>query len=561
VTHVFAEGPNSHEISATAADEDGTYAAAQTVNVNVTHLPVELQDLAVTPSIDENGIATLTGNIINPDPQDSFTLLVDWGDGSSLQAFSYAAGITAFSETHRYLDDPAGIGSDKFIVTATLADDDGGSDTATAEVMVNNVAPVITSVVSSAPNIGDAAEQQLVTIAGTFGDIGTLDTHVAVINWGDGTTSEAIITESNGSGSISGTHQYADGGIYEVSVALSDDDAGAVTGSATAAIAGVGVKDGVLFIIGTHGDDHLLINRDSEGIKIHADFLPDYGHIRTVAPDGIQRVEVLLGDGTDHATIAGDIGISILMDGGAGDDHLKGGLGADVLRGGAGDDVLIGGGGNDTLDGGEGHDILLGGDGEDILLGGAGNDILVGGSGNDHLDGGAGNDMLLGGSGNDSLIGGDGEDLTVGGAGNDVIDGGAANDVLSGGSGEDSLYGGEGNDVLFGGSNDDSLAGGEENDILSGGSGDDTLEGDAGNDVLLGDAGEDALTGGDGNDILIGGAGNDTLAGGAGTNILIENSPSWVRQFVTNLASYGLDPNGDISIEISAALDPQLPCA
>ena len=558
--HVYAEGPNSYTLSVTATDEDGTYDATNTVDVSVTNVAADLQNLAVTPSINENDIATLTGDIIDPDAQDSFTLLVDWGDGSPVQTFGYAAGTTTFNETHQYFDDnPSSTGSDTYAITATVADDDSGSDTATADVTVNNMAPVITNLVSSASAIGDAAEQELVTITGAFNDVGTLDTHNATIDWGDGTTSEAIITEANGSGSLSGSHQYTAGGIYEVSVNLSDDDTGAAMESTMAAITGVGVKDGVLYVIGTRGEDRLIINRDSEGFKVHADFLPDGGHVRTIGADGIQSIEVLVGEGNDHATIAGNIEIPVLMDGGAGDDHLKAGLGLAVLLGGVGNDVLIGSAGNSTLNGGAGNDILLGCNGDDILLGGEGNDILVGGPGNDTLDGGAGNDILLGGSGDDTLLDGSGDNLMIGGAGNDIIVGGAGDDILSGGSGDDSLDGGEGSDILVGGSSDDLLIGGEGNDILSGGSGDDTLEGGTGNDVLLGDSGDDALMGGDGNDLLVGGSGTDTLSGGSGTNILIDKSPSWLSQFVVDLATYGLDPNGDISIEIPASLDPQLP--
>jgi Ca2+-binding RTX toxin-like protein len=579
VTHVYAEGPNSYTISATATDEDGTYDAGNTVGVSVGNVAADLQNLAVTPSINENDIATLSGDIIDPDIQDSFTLLVDWGDGSPVQAFSYAAGTTAFTEMHQYLDDnPTGTGSDSYAITATLADDDSGSDSATGNVTVNNLAPVITNLVSSAPDIGDAGELGLVSITGTFSDIGTLDSHLATIDWGDGTTSQAVITESNGSGSLSGSHEYTGGGMYEVKVRLSDDDAGTVIQSTMAMISGVGVKDGVLYVIGTYGDDHLLINRNSEGFKVHADFLPDSGHVRTVSADGIRRIEVRLSDGNDHATIAGNIDLPVQIDGGAGDDRMMvTGLAPAVLIGGIGNDVLIGGGGNDTLDGGEGNDILLGRDGDDILLGGAGNDILVGGPGNDTLDGGEGNDTLLGGSGNDTLLGGDGDDLMVGGAGNDTLNGGegsdfivggagndvivsgAGNDILSGGSGDDSLDGGEGNDILLGGASDDLLIGGGGNDILDGGSGDDTLDGGDGNDKLLGGSGNDTLTGDDGDDILIGGPGNDTLDGGSGSNVLIDSTPSWVRQFVVDLATYGLDPNGDISIVIPSSLDPQLP--
>ena len=41
-----------------------------------------------------------------------------------------------------------------------------------------------------------------------------------------------------------------------------------------------------------------------------------------------------------------------------------------------------------------------------MFFGGAGNDTLIGGIGNDVLTGGAGNDTLIGGFGNDVLIGG-----------------------------------------------------------------------------------------------------------------------------------------------------------
>jgi PKD repeat protein len=583
LSHVYADD-GAYTLTVTVNDDDsGAGSDTRLVTMQNVAPTVVLDEVT---EISEYGVATLTGTITDPGALDTFILDIDWGDPTSsdnVEQYTFgasASGSQTFTLTYQYLDDnPSGTDADIYTITATLADDDSGSDTASANVTVNNMAPVITNLVSSALAIGDAAEQELVTITGDFNDIGTLDTHIATIDWGDGTTSDATITESNGSGSLTGSHQYTAGGIYEVRVNLLDDDTGVAMESTMATITGVGVRDDVLYVIGTHGDDHLLINRDSEGFKVHADFLPECGHVRTISPDGIQRIEILLGDGNDHATVAGNIEIPVLIDGGAGDDHVKAGLGPAVLLGGIGNDVLIGSMGNDTLDGGEGDDILLGRDGDDVLLGGAGNDILVGGSGNDTLEGGLGNDILLGGSGNDTLLGGDGDDLMVGGAGNDNLDGGAGNnlmvggagndviesgagnDILSGGSGDDSLDGGEGCDILVGGSSDDLLIGGEGNDILSGGSGDDALEGGDGDDLLLGDSGDDTLEGGEGNDVLVGGSGTDTLSDDSGTNVLIDKTPSWVCQFVVDLATYGLDPNGDISIEIPASLDPQLPCA
>lgn len=46
------------------------------------------------------------------------------------------------------------------------------------------------------------------------------------------------------------------------------------------------------------------------------------------------------------------------------------------------------------------------------------------------------------------------------------------------------------------------------------------LYGGAGNDTLIGTGGDDILVGGDGNDSLVGGAGRDILIGGAGTDVL-----------------------------------------
>ena len=62
---------------------------------------------------------------------------------------------------------------------------------------------------------------------GSFADEGTQDTHTATIDWGDGTTAQAVsVTEANGSGALSGSHIYADNGVYTVRVTVFDDDGG-----------------------------------------------------------------------------------------------------------------------------------------------------------------------------------------------------------------------------------------------------------------------------------------------------------------------------------------------
>jgi Ca2+-binding RTX toxin-like protein len=618
-----------------------------------------LSDLNVTSPIDENDMVTLTGTITDPGTLDTFTLNVDWGDGSAVESFSYAAGTTSFSETHQYLDDdPSGTQSDIYTIGVTVTDDDTGSDVASTTVTVNNVAPVLSdlnvtspidendmvtltgtitdpgtldtftlnvdwgdplspnnieeytfaagttsfelthqylddnpsgtesddytidltitdddtgtsSAVSSAPTVGDAGEAEPVTVSALFTDVGSLDTHTATIDWGDGITTAAIITESDGSGSITGVHTYSSGGIYDIEVTLADDDGYSTNHWTTALITGAGVHDRVLHVVGTEGDDRVHVSRWWRGnYKVDANFLTDRCHFRTFDGEDFDSIKILLGDGNDHGHILGNTWLPVFMDGGAGDDYLKassgpaellGGTGNDKLYGGRGDDVLKGGQGNDYLSGDRGNDQLFGGSGNDKLIGGSGNDQLFGRSGDDRLYGGSGDDLLRGGSGNDYLSGDSGNDQLFGGSGDDRLYGGSGNDVLRGGKGKDYLKGDSGNDQLFGGLDDDKLDGGSGNDILKGRGGNDLLIGSSGDDQLFGGSGDDKLYGGSGHDILDGGSGNDTLIDWSSSHKHSKGSKkktipcaSWVHQFVGDLATRDKtpNPNGKIKIEI-----------
>ena len=54
----------------------------------------------------------------------------------------------------------------------------------------------------------------------------------ATIDWGDGTTTAGVITDTAGTISVSGTHTYASSGQNAVSVTLSDDAPGTATATA-----------------------------------------------------------------------------------------------------------------------------------------------------------------------------------------------------------------------------------------------------------------------------------------------------------------------------------------
>ncbi len=102
---------------------------------------------------------------------------------------------------------------------------DIGGLTAVAEttVTINNVPPTVGPI--AAP-IGAVKVGTPVNASAGFTDPGTLDTHTAAWDWGDGSTSTGTVNETNGSGSANGSHTYSAAGLYTVRLAVTDKDGG-----------------------------------------------------------------------------------------------------------------------------------------------------------------------------------------------------------------------------------------------------------------------------------------------------------------------------------------------
>ena len=214
---------DTYNVTVTVTDDDGGEGSA-TTTVTVNNVtPIITASGSV---IDENGVATVSGDITDPGSQDTFTVVIDWGEGSP-ETYSYPAGSKSYSQTHQYLDDnPTATASDIYGITVTVTDDDTGVDTATTTVTVNNVAPVLGPITVPLAPLPVGSE---VIATADFADTGIQDTHTAVWDWGDGTISTATISEANGSGIITGTHAYASEGVYTIKVTLTDDDGGSDT--------------------------------------------------------------------------------------------------------------------------------------------------------------------------------------------------------------------------------------------------------------------------------------------------------------------------------------------
>ena len=341
------------------------------LSVTVNNVAPQLSNVQVTSSVDENGTVSLSGDIVDPGTQDTFTLVMDWGEGAP-ETFTYGAGTTSFSETHQYLDDnPTRTASDTYNISLTLTDDDTGQDTGQVSTVVNNVDPLIVDFSSDATFDNKAAEDEPVTFTASFTDMGTLDTHTAEIDWGDGGLPEAVtVIQGSGSGTVTATHEYADGGVFVAKLTVTDDDTGTATATTTAVVTGARVHDGVLQIVGSDEADHVTVNQQGNGLlKVHADFFPEANFRRFTASD-VTLIRMWLCSGDDHATVAGSVDTPAIIEGRQGNDHLNAGGGPTVLLGGPGDDMLIGGTARDLIIGGLGADRLIGGPEEDILIGG-----------------------------------------------------------------------------------------------------------------------------------------------------------------------------------------------
>ena len=128
--------------------------------------------------------------------------------------------------SHTYADN--GI----YTATLTVTDTAGQTNSDTAAVTVNNAAPVIGSlspISSVLPGIS-------INTSANFTDPGTLDTHAAAFDWGDGTVAQGLIIEANGSGSVSGSHTYSAPGVYTITLTVIDKDGGVASNSISVTI-------------------------------------------------------------------------------------------------------------------------------------------------------------------------------------------------------------------------------------------------------------------------------------------------------------------------------------
>lgn len=92
----------------------------------------------------------------------------------------------------------------------------------------SNVSPIVGTIVVPTTTV---ALSTPITVSANFTDTGNLDTHIAVWDWGDGSTTTGTLTEPNGlnPGSVYDTHTYISTGVYTITLKITDNFGGVGT--------------------------------------------------------------------------------------------------------------------------------------------------------------------------------------------------------------------------------------------------------------------------------------------------------------------------------------------
>ena len=551
----FPDGPVAEITGVTGRQADGEFAGQF----------VEGSPITLTAKAFDSGV--LAGGEDEPLTYEWQVVRVGGFGGGTVVASETGTDLTTFTFT------PADDSEDFFEsyrVFLTVRNADGEIGTAFEQVQVRNLPPELTLTAGDGGSTVTIDENGVATLRGTFTDPGGDDTHVGLVEWGDGTSENfaAVAGEE-----FVLTHTYRDdspAGGFRPTVTVFDDDGG-VDASSAVTVFVENVAPTVTFAL---SEDAIV----EDGTVSLTGSVADLGTLDTVETvliewgDGRDRRVAVAADGTFAASHRyldegedGDGRVTVTVtavddDGGVGaasraltvqnaPPRILSFLDNSTLADGAGrgGEIVFAGAYRDAGRGDSHRAVVDWGDGsseeEFVPFNGRFNiDHVYDAPGEYRVtvtlfdDDGASDTAaatalvrsagLAADGGGESLFvfGTDGDDdIRVsdrGGSLRVVMNGEVLGDfnpsrrvVVDAGAGDDRV-------VIAGDVREDAvLSGGAGDDVLKGGAGNDDLRGGSGADRLLALKGDNVLSGGAGADVLRTGRGDDRLSGGDGNDI------------------------------------------
>ena len=217
--HTYADD-GSYTVTITVKEDNGTGASGSaTFQVTVVNLPPVISNVSAESPIDEGDSSTVTVTASDPaGAADPLSYEFDC-DGNNV----FEVGPQAINSHNCPFAD-----NGTFTVNVRVSDGDGGADTDSDTVVVQNVAPAVTAPANQTASEGTSETFDL----GSFTDPGDDDPWEVTVDWGDGSL-DTVFNEGAPGPIADKTHTYADNGSFTVTVTVDEDAGAGVSGSAT----------------------------------------------------------------------------------------------------------------------------------------------------------------------------------------------------------------------------------------------------------------------------------------------------------------------------------------
>ena len=355
-----------------------------------------------------------------------------------------------------------------------------------------------------------------VQLSGTFADISPIDTHEITVDWGDG-HSEILNQFTDLNRDFLGNHNYSEGGVYEITVTLIDDDGGTDVETALVAIRGTSVIDGTLYVIGTDGNDDIRIRESGNNLRIYENLAGESPRNIYVPTADVHSIMIGSSNGNDFVSLNRPAHIPASIQAKGGNNRIYASDGQEIITTGDGKDTIRIADGLFSIDAGDGRNVIDGGHGDGTIDTGDDYDIVRIRSGNHTINvGDGGSYVRVNGHGDNIITAGHGYDSITTGNGNQTIDVGDGGSYIRTWDGQIQINTGDGTDRIYADDGDVTINTGNGRKIIYADKGRHNITTGNGNDYIrLGD-GEFDINAGDGNNQIIAGHGDGNLITGNG---------------------------------------------